>query len=269
MTQPEALVDAWLDNEIDAAELARLETWLREDPAHLRAFVQAVSLQESLRTSPDALRRSRRRRIWRISLGSVAALLAVIVLFRLVFSTQYNQVAVVDPTENPDPKRNPGPVPRPNPTPKKLPDGLTIISGDVDVDSSDMPDATVASTMGVSAGEKSGALRWKKSIELHLESHAKIELNPQHPFATPPDVSCVALNAGKVRISRTRNPFAFKDSVEVETPLATVVGSNADFTVAITDDKKVVVSVTSGSVKILRQGKEQIVKAGETVTLSE
>jgi len=184
-----------------------------------------------------------------------------------VYERNFDRVAVAEPELEPDPV-SPETDPDMNwsgPPNKKIAEGLEVFSGELDVQS--RPGPTPESPTGVSAGEKSGGLRWKNTIELQLEPHTKIQLNPMHPFSPGADVSCVGLSAGTVRISRPMvNPFAYTDSVRVETRAGNIIGSNADFTVTVVEDKKVVVTVSSGSVNVVRRGKEQIVKAGETVT---
>jgi hypothetical protein len=43
-------LDLWLDNELPASELPQFESWLRENPDHLKLHFQEVQLQERLRS---------------------------------------------------------------------------------------------------------------------------------------------------------------------------------------------------------------------------
>jgi hypothetical protein len=45
------MVDAWLDGELSGEELPRLESWLREDPAHARELLHAAALEADLRAA--------------------------------------------------------------------------------------------------------------------------------------------------------------------------------------------------------------------------
>ena len=57
MNPPWELIEAHLDNELDAADEARLCDWLRADPRHVQVFVREVHLHQCLRAEMQVLSR--------------------------------------------------------------------------------------------------------------------------------------------------------------------------------------------------------------------
>lgn len=279
----EPMIDAWLDgDDFSAEDLARFESWLRADAAHLREFLQAVSTQEALRAAwvkpaPRILPRSRRS-VWLVSAAGLAATLLVFVFVAEWFGSD---LKVTSNDEEPAP-----------PTYKQATREISDVKGSLDIerapDNPGVPDAwEYRAPMGIRGGEAGGSLRWLENFELELDAHAAVELNPQHPFATPKNVGSVSLISGTTRVRMRPRPgpsASGVDTVELDLPGGgSVRVKNADVTIAVATGRhprpeptgghdSVIVSVASGSVVVVtRTGEqtEQTVKAGESVTLEQ
>jgi ferric-dicitrate binding protein FerR (iron transport regulator) len=277
------LIHAWLDGEIDEDGAMRLESWLRVDSSHRREFLQAVALEEDLRSAyrqrqpmrfespaPSPLREWLQfmRRGW----IPITGLAAVIVLVRLVgiespppegaaFQWQAGTEQPVDPT--------------PAPLLMAAKEPVRVLRGDLQVESVPADSARQAGA-AVKSGETSGLVRWGDDLELDLEPNTGLLLTAHQPGQEPSPVAvdrAITLAKGRVRVrclteEMAQEPTATTRVVQVVTPAGRILAGNAEFVVASSSapfGTAVTVTVASGQVRVVQPKSQQTVRAGETV----
>lgn len=127
--------------------------------------------------------------------------------------------------------------------------------------------------------DKGGVLSWGTDVELHLHPRSGVLLAARSEASGPaaPAIRVVALNRGTLRLAqkpveRAWGPVPAKQRswIEVVTSLGLIRAEQADFVVAARAapfGTEITVSVATGEVQVERTTGQQVVRAGETVTL--
>jgi ferric-dicitrate binding protein FerR (iron transport regulator) len=277
------LIHAWLDGEIDEDGAMILESWLRADPAHRREFLQAVALDEDLRSAyrhrqPVRFESPAPSPLWewlqflRRGWIPITGLAAVIVLVSLVgikspppdkASWQWTAG-----TEQPV-------APMPAPVLMAANEPVRVLRGDLQVESV-RADRAWGAGAAVKSGATSGSVRWGGDIELDLEPNTELLLAAQQPGQEPSPVAVergITLTKGRVRVrclsgETAQEPTATKRVVQVVTPAGRILAGKAEFVVASLSapfGTEVTVTVVSGQVRVVQPKSQQTVRAGETV----